>query len=294
MEYRGEFRKAMKAYETSLELRDSEFVKHTLTALRIKHGFRVVNHTIDADSRDPRICVQFSEQLKKNGEGYERFIRVNGQPPKAISVKGQQICAEGLLHSRSYKITMRKGLPAAIDEALLSDIDLNIYVRDREPSVRFSGKNFVLPYAGRRGIPLVSINSSKAELQLYRVGERTLAQLLQGEKFLSQLYSYQLNNIEFDLGEAIWKGSVEIKPNLNREVVTSLSIDEALPTRKPGVYVLGAKTDGSSNNQLATQWFVISDIGLTTFSGAKELQVFHPFAFHRQTASPSGSDFACP
>ena len=55
---------------------------------------------------------------------------------------------------------------------------------------------------------------------------------------------------------------------MNREVATSFPVDEAIPERKPGVYVLTATTANSeSYDTRATQWFVVSDIGLSTLTG---------------------------
>ena len=72
-----------------------------------------------------------------------------------------QICVDGLKHGERYAIVIRQGVPSAIpDETLLKSADYEIYVRDRTPSVRFTGKNYVLPRTGQQGIPVVSVNSA--------------------------------------------------------------------------------------------------------------------------------------
>ena len=273
LKLRRQYRDAMKSYKASLALWELVSVRHAYDHLRITRGFRILKHDVDSESRDPRICIQFSEPLDKNFKDYERFILVNQKAPKAIDVRKNQICVEGLQHSNRYQIQVRAGLPSSIKEVLLSETKLNIYIRDRSPTLRFTGNSFVLPYAGRHGIPFVSVNTKSADLKLYRVGERALAQLLQGDSFLSQLGSYDLDSITNDLGAPIWSGSVSIKPELNKEVTTSIPVDDALPQRKPGVYVISAAAQVNSNDRV-TQWFVISDIGLTTFSGSSKLQVF--------------------
>ena len=109
----------------------------------------------------------------------------------------------------------------------------------RRPS-RFTGDSFVLPATARRGIPLVSVNMDEAAVTLYRVGDRSLAQLLSGYQFLRQLDSYEIGNVADQLGEPVWEGRLAIAGTLNQEVTTSFPVDEALPERKPGVYVLTA------------------------------------------------------
>lgn len=276
IEAQGRYRQALTAYKESLKLDDLPAERTAFMELRRTRGFRVLNHAVDSDNRSPRICVQFSENLKKPSAGYESFVTVDGTPVKAIDVKSKQICVEGLAHGRAFKIGLRQGLPSAIGEDLLADVALDIYIRDRKPAVRFTGSNFVLPSSARRGIPLVTVNADKADLKLYRIGERALAPLLRDTQFLRQLSAYEIDDLIGNLGEPNWNGSIAIKPELNREVVTSIPIDDALPQRKPGVYVLIAKpvvNDPGGTDARATQWFVISDIGLTTFSGAKNLTV---------------------
>ncbi len=272
-----QYRPALTAYKQSLALNELPAEREAFVKLRRIHGFRVLNHTVDSESRAPRICIQFSEKLGKASVGYESYLSVDGTPPQAVDVKAKQICVEGLDHGGRYKISLRQGLPSAIDEKLLANVTLDIYIRDRKPAARFTGSNFVLPSAARRGIPLVTVNADKANLKLYRVGERALAPLLRGSQFLQQLNTYEVDYLANDLGEPVWTGSVRVRSELNKEVVTSIPVDEALGERKPGVYLLTAQPPAShpdAEENPASQWFVISDIGLTTFNGSAKLNVF--------------------
>jgi uncharacterized protein YfaS (alpha-2-macroglobulin family) len=108
------------------------------------------------------------------------------------------------------------------------------------------------------------------------MNDRSLADLVTGYQFLQQLDSYSTQNIADQTGAAIWQGTIEIASELNKEVVTSFPVDEALPARKPGIYILTAAPGGQqqSYDAQATQWFVVSDIGLSTFAGQDGLHVF--------------------
>lgn len=281
----GQFRPALSAYKQSLALDDVAAERAVFASLREKYGFRVVNHTVDSDSRTPRVCVQFSEPLQKK-TSYESYVAVDGRAPQALDVKGKQICAEGLAHGKRYQISLRQGLPSTVDEALLSDVALNIYIRDRKPAARFGGNSFVLPSTARRGIPLTTINADKADLKLYSIGQQALAPLLSGSKFLQRLASYEVSDLERNLAEEIWSGTIEVRPELNKEVVTSIPIDEAVGVREPGIYLITATPPSvlpEQRQEPASQWFLVSDIGLTTFSGA---QNFNVFARSLATAKP--------
>ncbi|HWK65935.1 MAG TPA: MG2 domain-containing protein [Rhizobiaceae bacterium] len=270
-------RPALQAYETSLSLVNAPAIRAEYEDLKARKGFRVVEHSIDSDSPSPRVCAQFSEELVKVGIDYSTFVTVDDSAPKGIAARERQICVEGLKHGEHYRVTFRQGLPAAVGEVLATPVVLNVYVQDRPPSARFTGDSFVLPASARRGIPVVTVNMDVADMKLYRIGDRSLAQLLSGYQFLRQLDGYDVSNITDQIGSPVWEGKLEITSELNKEVVTSFPVDEALPERKPGVYVLtAAPVDDRRDTweSRATQWFVVSDIGLSTYTGQDGLNVF--------------------
>jgi uncharacterized protein YfaS (alpha-2-macroglobulin family) len=277
LDRREMFRPALQAYEASLSLAPSPSLQAEYEDLKARKGFRIVDHSVDADTASPRVCAQFSEDLVKVGVDYSDFVTVDDAAPKGVEAKDRQICVEGLSHGRNYRVAFRPGLPAAIGEVLPSPVVLSIYVQDRAPSARFTGDSFVLPATARRGIPVVTINMDAAAVKLYRIGDRSLAQLLSGYQFLRQLDGYDLSSIADQMGAPVWEGTLEIANELNKEVTTSFPVDEALPQRKPGVYVLtAAPVDDRRDTweSRATQWFVVSDIGLSTYTGQDGLNVF--------------------
>ncbi|WP_447497624.1 hypothetical protein, partial [Clostridioides difficile] len=92
------------------------------------------------------------------------------------------------------------------------------------------------PSTARRGIPIVSVNTTSANLKLYRIGDRGIASLLTSSQFLTQIDSYNAQKLQDESGELVWQGAIDIQSDLNKDVVTSFPVDEALPKRKPGVY----------------------------------------------------------
>ena len=73
-------------------------------------------------------------------------------------------------------------------ETLQRSADYSIYVRDRSPYVRFTGKAYVLPRTGQRGIPLVSVNTPAVNVKIYRVGDRNLVDTVLGNDFQRNIY----------------------------------------------------------------------------------------------------------
>ncbi|WP_022729963.1 alpha-2-macroglobulin family protein [Fodinicurvata sediminis] len=277
LEKRSLFRPALSAYEASLALHSSPQVQAHYASLKRRKGFRVVDHSVDSDSATPRVCVQFSETLERSDVDYEQYVTVDSARAPAVNQDEKQLCVTGLQHGEQYRITIRQGLPSEIGEVIAEPVPLEVYIRDRAPALRFTGDNFVLPSTARHGIPLVSVNADSAQLSLYRVGDRALTQLLSESKFLQQLNSYEIEEVAGTMGAPVWQGTIDIESELNENVTTSIPIDEALPEREPGVYMMTAlpeSVDSKVWENRATQWFLISDIGLSTFAGADGLSVF--------------------
>ncbi len=241
-------------------------------------------------SNSPRICVQFSEEIAKGRVDFTNFVTVNNEKPAGVRVQGSQLCVEDLLHGKRYDVKIRSGIPSTEDDLLPKPVELTVYIRDRKPAVRFSSRNYVLPRTGQQGIPVVSINTKLVKATIYRIGDRRLAaEVLDGD-FQKPLESYQLNQIADQKGEKLWSGEMPVAPKLNEEVTTAFPIDELLPNLKPGLYIIAANTAEEGANSAedeystkATQWFVVSDLGLTGFSGRDGV---HVFARSLATAEP--------
>src|SRR6202021_1179580 len=121
-------------------------------------GLPVPDFSRESDSASPRACFQFSEDLAKRTD-FAPFLALAGSDKPAVSSEGKQLCVDGLTHGERYNINLRAGLPSTVRETLPKSAEFNIYVRDRKPFVRFTGRAYVLPRSGQRGIPLVSVNT---------------------------------------------------------------------------------------------------------------------------------------
>jgi uncharacterized protein YfaS (alpha-2-macroglobulin family) len=277
------WRPSLNAYAASLKLFDNSTVRSTYEQLREEHGFRVTDFKVDSDSASPRACFQFSDPLATGKVDFAPYVAVSGNANAAVSVEGAQLCVDGLRHSERYAVVLRQGLPSSVGESLLKPADYEVYVRDRAPQARFTGRNYVLPSTGQEGIPVVSVNTSKVDVEVYRIGDRNLLPTVRTYDFLGQLTRYSAAEIARDKGMKIWNGTLDTASDLNRDVVTAFPVIEAVGKLEPGVYVMTAKPhDGTAiDNEsdedygnIATQWFVVSDLGLTAFTGKGGVQVF--------------------
>jgi alpha-2-macroglobulin len=270
------WRPALDSLRMSLEMREVAEVRGSYEKLRDEHGFRLMDYSVDSDAASPRACFQFSEELAKRTD-FAPFLALAGTDKPALTSEGKQLCVDGLKHGERYNINLRAGLPSTVKETLPKSAEFNIYVRDRKPFVRFTGRAYVLPRTGQRGIPLVSVNTPAVSVNVFRIGDRNLINTVIDSDFQRSLNRYELSSLGGERGVKVWSGELTTATTLNQDVTTAFPVDSALGDLQPGVYVMTAapKTPGSDDDsQLATQWFIVSDLGITAFSGNDGIHVF--------------------
>jgi uncharacterized protein YfaS (alpha-2-macroglobulin family) len=275
------WRPALDTLRLSLEQREVAELRAQYEKMRDDHGFKLMDYSVDSESAAPRVCFQFSENLAKRVD-LATFVALAGTDKPAVTSEDQQLCVEGLKHGERYTINLRVGLPSAVKESLPKSAEFNIYVRDRKPFVRFTSRAYVLPKTGQRGIPLVSVNTPAVDVRIFRIGDRNLINTVLGSEFQTTLSGEDLYSLGTERGVKVWSGEVATETKLNEDVTTAFPVDQAVGAMQPGVYVMTAraKGPGSSNydddggSSLATQWFIVSDLGLTAFSGNDGIHVF--------------------
>lgn len=280
---RSLWRPALDTLRLSLDQREVAQVREQYEKLRDQHGFRLLDYSIDSDSASPRACFVFSEDLAKRSD-FSPFLTLEGTDKPALTSEDKQLCVEGLKHGERYAINLRAGLPSTVKESLPKSAEFNIYVRDRKPFVRFTGRAYVLPRTGQRGIPLVSVNTPAVTVKIFRIGDRNLINTVIDGNFQRSLSSYELTELGNEKGVKVWSGEVATEQTLNADVTTAFPVDQAVGDLQPGVYVMtaaakgpgsgGGDDDEDSSGSLATQWFIVSDLGLTAFSGNDGVHVF--------------------
>lgn len=240
-----------------------------------KYGLKVTDHDIESDLAEPRICAQFSEPLAAGSVDYAPYVRLS-QNDLAVEAEGNRLCISGVEHGKRYDLTLREGLPAKSGEALLEAVNLSVYVNDRKPAVTFPGRSYVLPKSANAGIPVQTVNISELELVLRRISDRNLLRAMQDEYFGRPLSHWQEQNFAKQVAEEIWRGTGEVQMSLNKDMTTRLPMGEVISDLPPGIYALQARVPGADpyDDPAATQWFVLSDLGLASMSGADGVHVF--------------------
>ena len=286
IEYREMWREAIATYRLSLDLEDNAEVAEHLDSVIAQHGFRVVNHVVDAEPAAPRVCAVFSDPLP-TGTNMASYVVVADVPGTAIETGQDQICVDGLLHGGRYKIRLRAGLPSADGETLGKDVELDVYIPDRTPFVGFANNAYVMPAGLGGGLPITSVNAEAAEVMIYRIGDRSIATAVRDGVFQGSLTQYSAEDIAYRYGEEVFAGEVELaRGEPNAMTTTAIPVADVLAEAGAGAYVVTARVKDQESeywDEVATQWFIVTDLGLTTIAGDDGV---HAFVRSLESAQP--------
>ncbi len=220
-------------------------------------------------------CFSFDHPLDRApGIALETYVSVEPSVELAASVRGDTLCLEGFAHGQAYKVTLLAGLPA-IGAALAEAQTHEITVADMRPSLAFADSGLILPRLGNDGLPLRTVNLDKVHVEIARIHDRNLIAEIRGGNF-NAYWDYRTASIVAEeAGEWVWQGDLLIEGPRNAPVVTALPIDETIGTLQPGIYLAtatpgdggGLPDETGAQRSPANQWFVVSDLGLSSFLG---------------------------
>ena len=276
LEARNRGRDMVPALRLAQQIQRRDDTEIALDKAIAKYGFRVTEHNVQSDSARPRICAQFSDTLAKTGVDFEKFVQMDAPGLTVVRSGDELLCVEGVEHGARHALTFRAGIPAEDGQVTVKPVTITAYVRDRSPSVRFPGRAYVLPkQSDGAALPLESVNAAKVDLTLFRVTDRNILRAIQGGYFGEPMSYWREDDFARGVGAEIWKGEADLAVEVNRDMVTRLPMAEALAGQGAGIFALRAQIPGKDGGDIAPawQWFVVSDLGISSLSGIDGLHV---------------------
>jgi uncharacterized protein YfaS (alpha-2-macroglobulin family) len=267
-----------------------------LAALRQKQleekMLKILGSEADTESSRARLCLKFNEELPSpDAFHYGDYIQVEPAISADFSVNNEEeehkLCIGGAEYGISYTVTVRSGMKVQ-ERTLPETANLTISTEHREPALWFNQSDYVLADRSSRGIGLNTVNVDKVRLQLFRIHERNILGSFVQENFRKKLSGYDLDTVKDSAGEQVWQGSAEITPEQDRVMTSAVVLPQDVLAVAPGLYVLVAERikpeqpAGSEDEDddyesrwegQASQWIVVSDIGLSTYQGSDGLTV---------------------
>jgi len=240
--------------------------------------FSITGQTVAADQAVAQVCVEMNAPVMRSADiPLDRFVSVSpAMKQMAVAARDGKLCIEGFAHGQGYDITLRKGLSGK-NGVLAADAKVSAFIPDRDPSVSFMGRGYVLPRIGSEGLPVRTINVPKVQVKIARIHDRNMLESIGRSRRGDTLSNYSFPDVADQAGEPVWAGTLDTKGGRNAEVVTALPVAKLAGELAPGLYVAvasQAKDDGNESwIDFATQWFVVSDLALTAFKGSDGLTV---------------------
>ncbi|MEQ8347933.1 MAG: alpha-2-macroglobulin [Sneathiellaceae bacterium] len=258
---------------------NAELKEDRLDWLEAQYLMRVERVEVLADQSIPEACIRFTRPVAQPlplpaGD----YLAMDPDVKVNVSANAAGLCIAGLAFGQSYSAVLRKGLPQADGPALAADEELSFTVGERTASVSFPTGPYVLPTARAPAVDLRSVNVGTVALRLMRIDDRNLVNQLR-DGLWNPLYGGQVETLAEDSGEQVWRGTMELQGEPNREQRTAVPLAEMLKTTEPGIYVLvAANADDPEKlewswTDWASQWVLLSDIGVTSYQGEDGMHV---------------------
>jgi len=265
-------------YEALSRLDSNPALIHRLEVIamveREKQMLQVTGSTVRRES-NPVLCLRFNGELDADLD-YGRYVRVSPSVDGEFSVNSRELCLSGARYGVDYKIVVRQGMPGKKKSRRIpADQVLDVMTGHAPAAVWFEQNNYVLSVRSGPSVPLHTINVNRVRCRLYRIHERNLLSSFVRENFRRPLNRYDMETLGREVGTEVWQGSVAIKGEMDRQATGRLRLPERF-LEAPGLYVLvaeNADTSGPVWRGRASQWLVITDIGLTTYQGQDGMTV---------------------
>jgi uncharacterized protein YfaS (alpha-2-macroglobulin family) len=275
---KGNTRSAINLLRRSVNTYKSRHNEQRLAALIERYDLRVKDLALDYERAAPEACIVFSQPLSQSPRlPAADYVEVEPAADIDISARDNRICIRGLRHGESYEVRIKPGLTAVSGARKHGTYERHIQVRDRTPNIRFATNSYVLPKVSGDALPVETVNLEAIDLKVYRIDDRNLIVPIFSGRMNGDLHRYDERDIENSSGALVWNGGLSIHDRRNEAVTTLIPFKEAVPERKPGLYVLVARSPAEtlSDNwgRHATQWLLVSDLGLMTFEGEDGLHV---------------------
>src|ERR1051326_8121229 len=270
-------KEALSLFEAGLALTPSAKITERVEELRRLVAFRATKVEIAAEADSPRACLRFNEKNATGaGISYGDFVHMTPDLAGVVTARGDVLCLDGLKHGETYEVELRPGFPSLTGEKTRESWKTRIVVPDRKPSISFAGTGYVLPREGSAGLPVTTINLDRVKLRLVRINERNLVPSINAEKLTMSFDTDSVDELINQSGSLVWQGEMTITAERNRPVATAIPLGEILRDKGTGVYLaIVDKPDAKhgDDSQPATNWVLVSNLGLTTYTGRDGMAV---------------------
>jgi len=151
------------------DLKEVAEVRRTYEGCATSTASRILDYSVNADAASQRACFQFSRSCRQRTD-FSPFVALEARTSRRLR-RRQAALRRRSKAWRRYAITLRAGMPSTVQGDAAKVADYNHLCARPQPYVRFSGKAYVLPATGQRGISGGQRQYAVRESEIYRIGE---------------------------------------------------------------------------------------------------------------------------
>ncbi len=238
-------------------------------------AFKYVDYTLFTEKNPAEVRFSFNGELAE--QNIADFIESSPKVDAKIKVSGRNIIVKGLNFETAYNFTLKAGIKGKFGETLKEPIQVGVKVADQSVRLAFKAQQYILQRTEKLSLPLEAVNIDKIKVSIFRLADHVLAGNMTrpyDSTFLKQLNSYDFKHIKNSEGHKLFEGEMTLGGERNTTRIVGIPLDEAVKNQKPGVYIVYVedKSNIRENTSIA-QWVIITDMGVTTFSGSDGLHV---------------------
>ena len=228
------------------------------------HGTLSVTYAnVQEYSGRPHIALRFSSRIPV--DTVQPYININPEIDTEIITRYGEIEIHGDFKRRErYKITVDQGLKAPDGSVLRKPYTVRLRIPDVPSQLRFMGNGFFLTRNQKMNLGMVTTNVDKVNLRIEKVFSNNL------------IYVSRVGNWRYwaeDLAKPVHSETISISAKLNEEINTSINLTEYLNEKNVGIYKVTI-SDNTKNWVRATQWVLLTDLGIITKKAGDELWVW--------------------
>lgn len=229
--------------------------------------FEYLNHEVEETPEGAILRLNFSHPL--NIHQPENYLEISPKVDGFIHAEGSKISISGFQAGIEYNVKIRPGISSTLDEKILTATEIGFFVKDLKSRISFPSSTYIYPKQETIHLPIRTINIDKAQATLYRIPDRGIVRHMRD--LMSR--SYELSSTEKMFSTTL---DFDGKTKPNQTITKNLDVTKIIPELKPGIYVLEVRQKGVLeyyNSEVSDQWFIVTDIGLTTFHSDQALLV---------------------
>lgn len=258
-------------YEAAQALTNVSKLKAAHPELASLMAFEFRKIRVNNQSNPPSVCFDFSHSLATNTTHLSDFFSITPKVEGQLKISGRELCLLPVQFGVNYDTTLKAGIKDIYGEKIPTDVSLSFKVKDQPSLLSFKTKAYVLRKEEKAYVPLSGINVDAVKISILRINDRSLNQTLgQSENFLEKLWEYSVDQIEDNRGELLYEGEMNFSNAKNESVTKLIPFFQVVKKTKPGIYIIQAEEKGTvlTERARATQWVIVSDLGITTFTQA--------------------------